>query len=84
MDEAEWCRKLLNLITNGIKYNKPGGTVTLGCAMLASGMMRFSIVDTGRGIPKDLQPRIFEPFDRLGIEASEDRTFHNQKRVAVR
>ena len=70
-DRKKLRQVLLNLITNAIKYNTADGLVTIACAATESGMMRFSIADTGRGIPQDMRARLFEPFDRLGVEASE-------------
>ncbi|MFC1674007.1 histidine kinase dimerization/phospho-acceptor domain-containing protein [Pseudomonadota bacterium] len=62
---------LLNLITNGVKYNKPGGRVALGCAVAAGeGKARISVVDNGRGIAPELADQLFLPFTRLGAEGS--------------
>ena len=60
---------LLNLLSNGIKYNRDGGRVTLGCAKTTEGRLRFLVIDTGAGISPALQSRLFTPFDRLGVEA---------------
>ena len=55
---------LLNLLTNAIRYNRPGGSVTVGCRA-RHGRVRVEVTDTGRGIaPEDLD-RIFTPFTRL-------------------
>ncbi|MHA1598888.1 MAG: ATP-binding protein, partial [Alphaproteobacteria bacterium] len=62
---------LLNLVSNAIKYNSDGGTVSIGCEDRADGMLRISITDTGQGIAKDLQKKLFQPFSRLGAENSE-------------
>lgn len=61
---------LLNLLSNAVKYNRTGGTVTLKCAESSGGMLRFSISDTGNGIPEDMQEKLFMPFERMGYEAS--------------
>ncbi len=58
---------LLNLLSNGIKYNRPGGTVTVS-AEASAGWWLLRVTDTGRGIaPAQLQ-HLFEPFNRLGAE----------------
>ena len=57
---------LLNLLSNGVKYNRPAGSVSLDCTKLEGGWVRFSVTDTGPGIPEDRQDRLFRPFDRLG------------------
>ena len=62
---------LLNLLTNAVKYNQQGGTVTVSCNLSAETKMRFIVSDTGVGISADKLPRLFTPFDRLGAEQSE-------------
>ena len=53
-----------NLCENAIKYNKTGGTVYINVGM-ESGRARLEISDTGIGIPKDCQDRVFERFFRV-------------------
>ena len=55
---------VFNLMENGIKYNKPGGsvTVTLGRSMDAA---RLTVTDTGMGIPAEAIDHIFERFYRV-------------------
>jgi CheY-like chemotaxis protein len=60
---------LLNLVSDGIKYNRESGRVTLRCDDRPAGRLRITVTDTGVGIPPTLQPRLFTPFDRLGVEA---------------
>ena len=55
---------LINLIHNAIKFTRPGGEVVL-CAESAPGEVRFSVRDTGAGIPADEVSRIFERFYRV-------------------
>ncbi|MBW7900355.1 MAG: PAS-domain containing protein [Rhodocyclaceae bacterium] len=57
---------LLNLLSNGIKYNRSGGRLTLAVADTGR-TVRITVVDTGRGIPPELAARVFLPFDRLGV-----------------
>jgi len=63
-DKTRFKQALLNLISNGIKYNKPGGTVTLEMKALSENQIRISISDTGRGIENDKLDQIFEAFHR--------------------
>ena len=55
---------LINLIHNAVKFTQPKGEVVL-CAEAASGEIRFSVRDTGVGIPADEVSRIFERFYRV-------------------
>ena len=59
---------LLNLLTNAIKYNQVGGTVTLTCRE-DGGRVRLAVTDTGPGIAPELHERLFAPFDRLDADA---------------
>jgi NtrC-family two-component system sensor histidine kinase KinB len=53
-----------NLLSNAIKYSPVGSVVRL-TAKMEGGKVRLSVVDTGRGIPKKYQKRIFEKFFRV-------------------
>jgi signal transduction histidine kinase len=68
-DRQRLLQVLLNLVANGIKYNREGGRLAVGCHEVAGGRLRITVADTGAGIPLALQKRLFTPFDRLGIEA---------------
>ncbi len=62
---------LINLVSNGIKYNQADGNVTLDYFIKNHNTVVIKVIDTGRGIPKDKFKEIFLPFERLGIESSE-------------
>jgi signal transduction histidine kinase len=53
-----------NLVTNAIKYNKPGGTVTV-TAEPSNGEILISVADTGSGIAEESLPFLFEEFFRI-------------------
>jgi PAS domain S-box-containing protein len=52
-----------NLISNSIKYNKPGGTVTITLTKKKSNIV-IVVADTGIGIPESDQSKIFSKFFR--------------------
>ncbi len=58
---------LINLLTNGIKYNRPGGRVELVATALP-GRLQIDIRDTGIGLPPGQLDKLFLPFQRLGRE----------------
>ena len=62
---------LLNLVSNAIKYNNPGGEVSVDCTLSDKGKVVVAVSDNGPGIPEDKQDQVFEPFNRLGAEAGE-------------
>ncbi|MBI1209164.1 MAG: PAS domain S-box protein [Azospirillum sp.] len=71
-DATAFKRILLNLLSNGIKYNQPGGRVVIDCTPAPYGeMLRITVLDTGIGIARDKQDQLFQPFNRLGAEGSE-------------
>jgi len=59
---------LLNLVGNGIKYNREGGTVSIACAEPSAGTLRVQVTDTGPGIAAEHLELLFTPFERLGAE----------------
>ena len=62
-DQHRLRQVLLNLADNAVKYNEPGGTVTL--ALRCTGdSAELTIANTGPGLPPDQQARLFEPFFR--------------------
>jgi PAS domain S-box-containing protein len=61
---------LVNLLTNAIKYNRPGGLVRVEIERAGS-CVGLSIADTGLGMSREQLDNLFEPFNRLGRENSE-------------
>ncbi|MHB8594950.1 MAG: hybrid sensor histidine kinase/response regulator, partial [Acidimicrobiales bacterium] len=68
-DRRRLMQVLLNLLSNGVKYNEYGGTVVVSVEP-ADERIRITVADTGPGIDPDDLGRVFEPFDRLGAERS--------------
>jgi PAS domain S-box-containing protein len=62
---------MLNLISNGIKYNRQDGSVRVSIDRTERGRrIRIDVADTGRGIPAEQLEQLFAPFERLGAEGS--------------
>jgi two-component system, NtrC family, sensor histidine kinase KinB len=59
-----------NLLSNALRYTPPGGKVTV-LAGADEGWVRFSVSDTGKGIPSQYLPRIFEQFFRVPEQGKE-------------
>jgi signal transduction histidine kinase/ActR/RegA family two-component response regulator len=67
-DRQRLSQVLVNLVSNAVKYNRRGGSVTVCCREEGTGQVSVVVSDTGPGIlPEDLE-RIFVPFERLGAE----------------
>ena len=71
-DRGRLIQVLLNLGSNAIKYNCEGGWVLL-TALPYDDVVRFIVRDTGKGIPAERQREIFEPFNRLGVELTQEK-----------
>jgi signal transduction histidine kinase len=56
-----------NLISNAVKFTLPGGEVTVSVSIKEGAMdeVHVSVADTGVGIPKEDQQRIFDRFYQL-------------------
>ena len=70
LPEVEGDGKLLeqvigNLVDNAIKYNRSEGKVLLSVSRIGEKGVRVTVEDTGIGILKDDQPRVFERFYRV-------------------
>lgn len=62
---------LENLLDNAVRYTQPGGRIRVKAVVEGSKMV-LSVADTGIGIPKAEQSRIFERFYRADVARSRD------------
>ena len=63
---------IYNLCDNAIKYNRPGGKVRVRVEPRQEGAVAVSVEDTGIGIPKEHQARVFERFYRVDKNRSRE------------
>jgi len=69
-DQTRLRQVVLNLMSNAIKYNRPGGQVRLSVGAQMDGVISIAVSDTGRGISREHLDDLFQPFNRLGYENS--------------
>jgi signal transduction histidine kinase len=62
-DPAQLHEAASNLMTNAVKYTPEGASITVSLAV-ESKQAVFRVIDTGYGIPDDMQARLFQPFYR--------------------
>lgn len=71
-------RLIMNIASNAVKYNKPGGSVRVTCTEHAheGEVATYDIViaDTGIGMSSEFQARMFEPFAREQQKGAEHAT----------
>lgn len=60
---------ILNLMSNGIKYNQLAGKLKLQAKSNAE-FVRLSVTDSGPGIPSEKIKKLFTPFERLDKQGS--------------
>jgi PAS domain S-box-containing protein len=67
-DRTRFAQIVMNFGSNAIKYNRPGGSVTLSASKVNAAIVRINVKDSGFGIPLDKQSKLFQPFQRAGQE----------------
>lgn len=70
-DFAQLREALANLVNNALKYTPSGGAVRVSLCLLET-TIRLDVIDTGFGIPAELQDQLFLPFSRI----NQDETTH--------
>lgn len=64
-DEQKIKQLVLILVDNAVKYTPEGGRVTIGLSVPEKGRVQFFVQDTGIGISKENQERVFDRFYRV-------------------
>ena len=67
-DRTRLLQVLVNLLSNAIKYNRPQGHASVETRQDGA-RLSLLVRDNGRGLSKEQQLHLFEPFNRLGIES---------------
>jgi signal transduction histidine kinase/ActR/RegA family two-component response regulator len=70
-DRQRFSQVLVNLMSNAVKYNRHGGTITITCQAEGTSGVSVVVADTGQGLSPDDIDRVFVPFERLGAEQTE-------------
>ncbi len=68
-DRLRFKEVLINLLSNAVKYNRPGGQVEVQLRGVDDGH-ELAVADTGIGLDPKQLASLFQPFNRLGAEAS--------------
>jgi signal transduction histidine kinase len=69
-DHKALIQSLLNLVSNAVKYNVENGSVCIDWKREENGLLSIDVIDTGIGISLDKQKDLFDPFNRLGRDAT--------------
>ena len=69
-DRTRLKQVLINLLSNAIKYNRPEGALRVDLDGSTPERVRIRVGDTGSGLTPEKQAQLFQPFNRLGQEAS--------------
>lgn len=56
---------LTNYASNAIRYSPPGGVVQVRVRPAPFEQFRIEVQDDGKGIPREMQARLFQPFSRI-------------------
>ena len=60
---------LLSLLSNGVKYNRENGALWIEVRSVEAEVVIF-VDDEGKGLTAQQHAKLFQPFDRLGVECS--------------
>jgi len=66
-DSERIVQVVVNLLSNAVKFSPKGGSVRLS-GKAEDGFVEISVVDQGRGIPKELQDSVFQKFKQVSAQ----------------
>jgi len=70
-DEVSLNMLVGNLVSNAVKYNKPGGSVSIRAGREGN-CIKLEVKDTGLGIPESARSHLFEEFYRVKTRETQD------------
>jgi len=72
VDRTRLKQVIINLLSNGLKYNRPDGSVVVTCVVTIPGRIQICIEDSGEGLSQEDIAQLFQPFNRLGRELTDE------------
>jgi signal transduction histidine kinase len=65
VDRTKFRQIIFNILSNGVKFTEPKGSILVTSAMGGRGDLVISIKDTGIGIPPEHLERVLSPFEQV-------------------
>jgi signal transduction histidine kinase len=65
VDQTKFKQVLFNVLSNAVKFTKPGGSVMVNCANDGGGGLIIAVQDTGVGIAREHLQKVLEPFEQV-------------------
>jgi PAS domain S-box-containing protein len=65
LDEQKFKQICYNLLSNGVKFTSPGGSVEISALPIEENRFELRVKDTGIGIKKEDMQRLFREFEQL-------------------
>lgn len=69
-DEGRLVQVLVNLLSNAIKFTPAKGTIEVRIGTEAPGTVKVEVIDTGRGMPEEFLPKLFNRFEQVELNDS--------------
>lgn len=66
-DEDRIVQVVVNLLSNAVKFSPPESTVSVTVTSVQDKKVEVKVTDKGRGVPKNMQSKIFERFQQVEL-----------------
>lgn len=73
-DRNAICSVIRNLISNGLKYTKQGGKISIYCQELKNEMVEVAVADTGIGMDPQTRKKLFKAGKQISMGGTEGET----------